>query len=819
MLKCIVCIRPIDLWGLEEKESLLSTQLSKLFKTKKKETINKTREAVKTHLQEVRERLETEIEYVCRPDLSDRERGKRLLFLFQRDLLPGINGKILETKANRDSDRQKEVSFSTKVGGWIYIVVLNASMLFYIFLFAVSQTSQRQQAWLQSFLVWLVMEIFLIGTAVVLLTHVVIPSFTFSELKKIKNYLLQSFRNHRRKQLKGQKNKQQTQEEKEFNSAAYLFVSYRIAQLYPELLESKVILNFSTAWPVQTYNRQTDMTKSYKGSLKSIQSGVANVAIFLITNAIELPPSLHDMTIGMVSAVTMGYFVLIHVQLYQLYPVLVIIPSAVIGVLVHFMVKASRDRRQADADVTPLLDDDEGKENDEEEEGEMDEGISLEVIQSMNNIDKLQELLVEKASRVKSDYEWAESVVGVEKNLENFVDQEQKLELFDDDGQADLALSQPRSGTARSRKNSNNSNVSVRREEHITLEVESNDCSESKELSTHSSFSLQSNHSVAEEDFPTSSRKSSELHSPAVSESRHSVVSSNSVLRNSHHQSPDLSDEGDDGDEEVDQSYMYPRKNIFALTRESLQAAIDASQLLDSAVEGNEAPYGPRWEGEEKDNYSMPSKESVAVESKISYSLSSHGSDLSDEYSSPFQYPQCGRTDSDVDDNENVEGHEGQDSFDSEHIKNAVFASNRSRSDNVLRQHQRMGFRARSFTSFSSASSSSWTSSSSFINVNRQSKINSQADSSLKSCDWNIDIDMEAGSSGNNSKCDANSSKYSQISKSLDLDQLEQLFSESVALDASSLSSVCVSEDSDATWDTIPTRYRGSSQLTRIHDT
>ena len=108
---------------------------------------------------------------------------------------------------------------------------------------------------------WLVMQIFLIAPTVVYVTHVLIPSFTFKELKKIKNYLIQSFKNHRKRQ-KRRTEAQNAAEEKQdvFNTAEYLFVSYRIAKFHPDLLESKVILNFSTQWPVQTYNRQKDIS-------------------------------------------------------------------------------------------------------------------------------------------------------------------------------------------------------------------------------------------------------------------------------------------------------------------------------------------------------------------------------------------------------------------------------------------------------------------------------------------------------------------------------------------------------------------------------
>ena len=459
----------LELWGLEAKESFLSRQTPRIFKRKKNGLeVEAVRLAVRTHLSVVRKNVEAEIKFITDPSLSDRARGKRLLFLFQRDLLPGINGKILETKASRDREVEKEVSFTAKVCGWTYIVILNASMLFYIFLFALQQTSARQQAWLQSFLVWLAMEILLIGTVVVILTHVVIPSFTFTELKKIKNYLIQSFRKHRKKSKKGGTEVSNMNDVQEFNAASYLFVSYRLAKLYPDLLESKVILNFSTAWPVQTYNRQTDLTKNYKGSLKAIQSAVANIVVFLITNAIDLPPAIHDMTIGMISAVTMGYFVLIHVQLYQLYPVLVIIPSAIIGTLIHFAIKANKVRQRGDDDILPLMDDDK------------EDSDSLVAIKS---IDTLQTLLVEKdkiEKRYRKDYRWSDSF----------------------DGESKFGIE------VKSKAGSNQQDNHLM--SYLVTNIERSD-------SLVSDFSLRTPPSLAEEDFLASSKGSSKFPSPSVS--------------------------------------------------------------------------------------------------------------------------------------------------------------------------------------------------------------------------------------------------------------------------------------------------------------
>ena len=61
---------------------------------------------------------------------SKREQGKRMLYLFQYDLLPGISGKILESKSTRDNKSYGAVSQRTKILGFLGVSICNAGMIF-----------------------------------------------------------------------------------------------------------------------------------------------------------------------------------------------------------------------------------------------------------------------------------------------------------------------------------------------------------------------------------------------------------------------------------------------------------------------------------------------------------------------------------------------------------------------------------------------------------------------------------------------------------------------------------------------------------------
>lgn len=285
--------------------------------------------------------------------MSEQAKNKRLLFLFQKDLLPGISGQILESKDARDHIEQKKVSQTAKWFAWTFLAVLNAGLLFYIFLFAISQDSYRQTAWAKSFALWLVSEIFVISSCMVLLTHIAIPSLIMNDVKQIKQKLVDSVIKYHQL-LSDQKGDELVPPSCEtFNAAEYLFVSYRMARMFARLKTAQIIGQYQTVWPRQSYQRATNMAKKYDRKFTALTRSISVVIFFLITNLLSVPVSLQDMVIQMASTAVTGYTFLIHVQLFSIFPVLVIIPTIFLGVLIHFIIQASK--RKTEEDLQGLL--------------------------------------------------------------------------------------------------------------------------------------------------------------------------------------------------------------------------------------------------------------------------------------------------------------------------------------------------------------------------------------------------------------------------------------------------------------------------------
>jgi hypothetical protein len=272
-------------------------------------------------------------------EMTDAERSRRLLFLFQKDLLPGINAMILESKGQRDFvSNTKRIEPYQQILAWIFILFLDVSLIFYIYLFAVRQTVVRQQAWFQTFVVWLLCEIFLISTIIVCISHVLIPLIVMRDLQVVQNRLLKTIREYR-SSLRGVNTQPISELKYDFNVADYFFVSTRLSQLYPNLMESRIIQKFRSPWPHQSYFRTRTITKSYSKRFSTLVRSISMVVIYILKGLLYLPPSAQDMVIGMSSMLTTGNMIRIIIRLYYINPILSIIPVVVVILLFHFFFK------------------------------------------------------------------------------------------------------------------------------------------------------------------------------------------------------------------------------------------------------------------------------------------------------------------------------------------------------------------------------------------------------------------------------------------------------------------------------------------------
>jgi hypothetical protein len=290
-----------------------------------------------------------------------KEKQRRLLFLFQKDLLPGVSGQILHSKVHREDLQAKgSVSILSKALVYLLVLSLNAGMLFYVFLFALGQTKYRQDAWFRSFLIWICMEVFVVGTVIVLITHVILPSLIMRDVAKIKEKLVESIRDYQRDLKNKTAEHKADTGEKLFNSAEFFFASFKLAKFYMDLPVANIISKFSTPWPRQSYHHVVDVSRRYDRRFSGLSNSAGIVLFFFIGSFLNIPLGVQDGVLHSLFTVAVGYLVLLHIQLYNIQPALAFIPLFTLCVVVHFVVLSYRKIRNDVAAVTPITEDETG---------------------------------------------------------------------------------------------------------------------------------------------------------------------------------------------------------------------------------------------------------------------------------------------------------------------------------------------------------------------------------------------------------------------------------------------------------------------------
>ena len=342
-----------ELWGLSTDGTFLRSNHNGLLQASKGKDVA---EVLLSELEMVSKSVEKERNRLDKMTLR-KERQRRLLYLFQYDLLPGVSGQILHSKVHReDLQVHGAASFKAKMLVYLLIVSCNAAMLFYVFLFALGQTKYRQDAWFRSFMIWISMEIFVVGTVMVLITHVVLPSLIMPDVAKIKDKLVDSIREYQRDLKNKSVEEKADAGEKTFNSAEFFFASSKLAKFYVDLPVAQIISKFSTPWPRQSYQHVVDVSHRYDRRFSGLSSSVGIILFFFIGNFLIAPPGVQDGMLHSLFTVAVGYLVLLHIQLYNVQPALAFIPLFTICVLVHFTVLSFRKRPQSKiADVAPIM--------------------------------------------------------------------------------------------------------------------------------------------------------------------------------------------------------------------------------------------------------------------------------------------------------------------------------------------------------------------------------------------------------------------------------------------------------------------------------
>ena len=143
-----------------------------------------------------------------------------------------------------------------------------------------------------------------------------------------------------------------------FNSAEYLFVSTRLAKEFPNLTVAKAISHFRTPFPRRSYQHISDASESYRNSGSAFFfRSFGTIFLFMIGNYVNLPQGLQDGIIHGIAALGIGYTVILHAQLFDVFPAFAFIPIFVIAVIAHFYLKSrhqATSAKQVKGKVQPI---------------------------------------------------------------------------------------------------------------------------------------------------------------------------------------------------------------------------------------------------------------------------------------------------------------------------------------------------------------------------------------------------------------------------------------------------------------------------------
>ena len=256
-------------------------------------------------------------------------------------------GQILDAKDRRDREKRRHVTASTKIVASVGLFLLASWLLVYIYLFALRQTESRQSAWFQSFVVWLLFEIFIVSSLLVFVQQIFIPMLTMKDVQRVKRRVVDdilSFKNKAKTRAasvfagrRGSSQRKESMQAKgKLNAAKYFYASYRIAKIYPDVKESAMVASFSTPYPKRSLIRQDkDMSKVYGRKFRFIGQSFSRVGLYLLVQLVQLPPPVQDAITQVVLSSGFGYAIVFLVKLYEVSPLLVLFPITLMVIIVY----------------------------------------------------------------------------------------------------------------------------------------------------------------------------------------------------------------------------------------------------------------------------------------------------------------------------------------------------------------------------------------------------------------------------------------------------------------------------------------------------
>lgn len=297
---------------------------------------------------------------------TDRDVGLEILQQFVADLLGRDTpaARIFACKAEEDFERVVMVSMKSKVLIACFIVALNGFFIYFTMLKGLQKGLHWQTDFVKAWVAQMLLDMLIFETMEVLWIHCVMPFLVSKEVQRVYLVLQQSIQQLYDPSLaKGMAC---------INAPEYFFVSHRLAETFPDLLESTIVRAYNTHLPGELgrvwqkrYKHGMDeaATDQQNASFTSCLASLprAFVVSFLVQVVAYAPLYVQRMTIRfleplIVSGLTLGFYFLITHPLYL--ALFCIFVAIVLGLMMWDFYRMRRETKLGviAPDVLPAVD-------------------------------------------------------------------------------------------------------------------------------------------------------------------------------------------------------------------------------------------------------------------------------------------------------------------------------------------------------------------------------------------------------------------------------------------------------------------------------
>ena len=147
--------------------------------------------------------------------------------------------------------------------------------------------------------------------------------------------------------------------ENKFNAAKYLYLSHQVAKMFPDLIESQIILKYSTTAPnIVTKHEEMsnleDIVSSHhivSACTRAILTSSAIIGRFCLESQLG-----RDCISQFFAAFISSAILYAHMELFHIHPVLIVAPTLIVVVLFHFIYNSNTRSRLRNSQIAPIID-------------------------------------------------------------------------------------------------------------------------------------------------------------------------------------------------------------------------------------------------------------------------------------------------------------------------------------------------------------------------------------------------------------------------------------------------------------------------------